>query len=96
MPLRVHRACCFWLLPYCELQQTAPCALSNRPAPPPPPRSLSLQVPGGWVLSGQKRWIGNGTWSDVTIMWAKSSESGEVRGVGLGQGIRVFRMAGGR
>jgi acyl-CoA oxidase len=25
-----------------------------------------LQAPGGWKLSGKKRWIGNGTFADVT------------------------------
>ncbi len=24
-----------------------------------------------WVLSGQKKWIGNATWGDVTIIWAR-------------------------
>jgi alkylation response protein AidB-like acyl-CoA dehydrogenase len=36
------------------------------------------QVTGGWVLDGQKRWIGNGTWADVAIVWARSSVDGQV------------------
>jgi glutaryl-CoA dehydrogenase len=24
-----------------------------------------------WVLNGQKRWIGNATWCDVSIIWAR-------------------------
>ena len=36
------------------------------------------QVPGGWQLDGYKRWIGNGTWADVVIVWARSSETGQV------------------
>lgn len=38
-----------------------------------------VQVTGGWVLDGQKRWIGNGTWADVAIVWARSSVDGQVR-----------------
>lgn len=33
-----------------------------------------------WVLNGSKRWIGNATWSDITIIWAKSTEDGQVKG----------------
>jgi glutaryl-CoA dehydrogenase len=24
-----------------------------------------------WILNGQKKWIGNSTWGDVTIIWAR-------------------------
>ena len=37
------------------------------------------QVTGGWLLDGQKRWIGNGTWADVVVVWARSSVDGQVR-----------------
>ena len=33
-----------------------------------------------WILNGAKRWIGNGSISDVTIIWAKSTEDGQVKG----------------
>jgi len=33
-----------------------------------------------WVLNGAKRWIGNGTISDVTVIWAKDTEDGQVKG----------------
>jgi glutaryl-CoA dehydrogenase len=33
-----------------------------------------------WVLNGAKRWIGNGTFSDITIVWAKDSADGAVKG----------------
>lgn len=33
-----------------------------------------------WVLNGQKRWIGNGTFSDITIVWAKNAADGQVLG----------------
>ncbi|MNI40784.1 Acyl-CoA dehydrogenase [compost metagenome] len=34
----------------------------------------------GWVLNGQKKWIGNSTFSDITIVWARDLEDGEVKG----------------
>ncbi|WP_185974695.1 acyl-CoA dehydrogenase family protein [Deinococcus detaillensis] len=33
-----------------------------------------------WVLSGQKKWIGNSTFSDFTVIWARDEDSNEVRG----------------
>jgi glutaryl-CoA dehydrogenase len=33
-----------------------------------------------WILNGAKRWIGNGSISDVTVIWAKSTEDGQVKG----------------
>ena len=38
----------------------------------------AVQVNGGWVLNGRKRWIGNGTFADVIIIWARSSETQQV------------------
>jgi len=33
-----------------------------------------------WVLNGQKKWIGNATFSDVTIIWARDEASNQVKG----------------
>jgi glutaryl-CoA dehydrogenase len=33
-----------------------------------------------WVLDGAKRWIGNGTIADVVVVWARSSDDGQVKG----------------
>ena len=33
-----------------------------------------------YVLNGAKRWIGNATFADVTIIWARDEESGQVGG----------------
>lgn len=33
-----------------------------------------------WVLNGAKRWIGNATFSDITIVWAKDEADGQVKG----------------
>jgi glutaryl-CoA dehydrogenase len=33
-----------------------------------------------WVLNGSKRWIGDATFSDITIVWAKDTADGQVKG----------------
>ena len=33
-----------------------------------------------WILNGEKYWIGNATFCDVVVVWAKSEEDGEVKG----------------
>ncbi|MGR2753254.1 acyl-CoA dehydrogenase family protein [Agromyces arachidis] len=33
-----------------------------------------------WVLNGAKRWIGNATFSDITVIWAKDEADGQVKG----------------
>ena len=33
-----------------------------------------------WVLNGQKKWIGNATWGDVTIVWARDEADNQVKG----------------
>jgi glutaryl-CoA dehydrogenase len=33
-----------------------------------------------WVLNGQKKWIGNATFCDLTIIWAKDVADGQVKG----------------
>src|SRR5882762_5727655 len=33
-----------------------------------------------WVLNGQKNWIGNATWGDVTIIWARDVADKQVKG----------------
>jgi glutaryl-CoA dehydrogenase len=33
-----------------------------------------------WILDGEKRWIGNGTIADVAVVWARSTEDGQVKG----------------
>jgi glutaryl-CoA dehydrogenase len=34
----------------------------------------------GYVLAGEKRWIGNGTIADVIVMWARDTGDGQVKG----------------
>src|SRR6201982_3114543 len=33
-----------------------------------------------WVLNGEKKWIGNSTWGDLTIIWARDVDDKQVKG----------------
>ena len=35
---------------------------------------------GKWILNGQKKWIGNSTFSDITIIWARDIDNNRVKG----------------
>src|SRR6202162_3987372 len=37
-----------------------------------------------WILNGEKRWIGNATWCDVSIIWARDLADKQEEGVMVG------------
>src|SRR5271157_2297535 len=37
-----------------------------------------------WVLNGEKKWIGNATFADINVIWARDQTSGEVKGFVVG------------
>ena len=43
-------------------------------------KTVATRDGDNWVLNGSKRWIGNATFSDITVIWAKSAEDGQVKG----------------
>jgi glutaryl-CoA dehydrogenase len=43
-------------------------------------RTTATRDGDNWILNGAKRWIGNATFSDLTVIWAKSAEDGQVKG----------------
>nr|WP_068892724.1 acyl-CoA dehydrogenase family protein [Pedobacter panaciterrae] len=45
-----------------------------------------------WVLNGQKKWIGNSTFSDVTIIWARDLDDNEVKGFLVRKGTKGFAV----
>ncbi len=50
-----------------------------------------------WVLNGAKRWIGNASIADVTVVWARDDEDGEVKGFlveGDSDGFTATTMTG--
>lgn len=40
--------------------------------------TTATRVAGGWRLNGRKRWIGNSTFADIAVIWARNSETGAV------------------
>ena len=45
----------------------------------------------GWVLNGQKKWIGNATFADVTVIWARDLEDNQVKGFLVEKGTQGFK-----
>ncbi|CAL1378730.1 unnamed protein product [Linum trigynum] len=43
-------------------------------------RTTATKVAGGWILEGQKRWIGNGTFADVLIIFARNASTNQING----------------
>lgn len=35
--------------------------------------TTATKVEGGYLINGQKRWIGNGTWADYLCIWARNT-----------------------
>ncbi len=44
-----------------------------------------------WVLNGAKRWIGNATFADLTIIWARDVDDDQVKGFVVEKGHPRFR-----
>jgi glutaryl-CoA dehydrogenase len=43
-------------------------------------RTVARREGDNWVINGAKRWIGNGSISDVTIIWARDEADNQVKG----------------
>lgn len=41
-------------------------------------QSTARRVDGGWLVTGRKRWIGNGTFADAIIVFAKDTGTGQI------------------
>jgi glutaryl-CoA dehydrogenase len=46
-----------------------------------------------WVLNGSKRWIGNGTFADFVLIWARDTEDGQIKGFVVEKEREGFRAA---
>ncbi|KAH7366368.1 hypothetical protein KP509_18G075600 [Ceratopteris richardii] len=42
--------------------------------------TIATKVSGGWILNGQKRWIGNSTFADVCVVFARNTQTNEING----------------
>lgn len=43
-----------------------------------------------WVLNGAKRWIGNATFADINVIWARDVDDGQVKGFVVEKGTPGF------
>ncbi|KAK0584368.1 hypothetical protein LWI29_012066 [Acer saccharum] len=43
-------------------------------------RTTATKVEGGWILEGQKRWIGNSTFADVLVIFARNTTTDQING----------------
>ncbi|MDE5432531.1 acyl-CoA dehydrogenase family protein [Elizabethkingia meningoseptica] len=50
------------------------------------------KTPEGWILNGEKKWIGNATFADVIIIWARDLGDGEVKGFIVEKGNPGFSV----
>lgn len=48
---------------------------------------------GRWLLNGQKKWIGNATFADVIVIWARDEEDHQVKGFLVRKGNPGLRVA---
>lgn len=45
-----------------------------------------------WILNGQKKWIGNATFADVAVIWAKDLDDHQVKGFLVRKGTKGFSV----
>jgi glutaryl-CoA dehydrogenase len=65
-----------WLAPMAKCEKIG-CFGLTEPEAGSDPGSLSttaVEKDGGYVLSGEKKWIGNASFSDVAVIWARTDE----------------------
>jgi glutaryl-CoA dehydrogenase len=70
-----------WLAPMAKCEKIG-CFGLTEPEAGSDPGSLSTRAvkkDGGYVLSGEKKWIGNASFSDVAVIWARTDE-GKISG----------------
>lgn len=53
-------------------------------------RTTARRDKDGWVLNGAKRWIGNATFADLVVIWAKDEGDGQVKGFVVEKGTPGF------
>uniref|UniRef100_A0A7S1P0V8 Acyl-CoA dehydrogenase n=1 Tax=Vitrella brassicaformis TaxID=1169539 RepID=A0A7S1P0V8_9ALVE len=54
-------------------------------------QTTARKVPGGWVLNGHKRWIGNATFCDIIVVWARDTASNAIKGFVVEKGMKGFK-----
>lgn len=53
--------------------------------------TTAKKTEGGWLLNGKKRWIGNATFADYIIVWAKNVDDGnKIQGFIVEKGAKGY------
>ena len=42
--------------------------------------TTAVRVEGGWRLNGVKRWIGNSTFADIIVVFARNTQTNQING----------------
>ncbi|KAJ6922558.1 hypothetical protein NC652_016259 [Populus alba x Populus x berolinensis] len=43
-------------------------------------KTTAIKVEGGWILEGKKRWIGNSTFADLLVVFARNTTTNQING----------------
>lgn len=54
--------------------------------------TTAKRVGNKWILNGQKKWIGNATFADVLVIWARDLDDNEIKGFLLRRGTAGFKV----
>jgi glutaryl-CoA dehydrogenase len=82
-----------WLPPMARMEQIGAFGLTEPEVGSGAARGLTTTARrdgDSWVLRGQKNWIGNATFADLIVIWARDTEDGQVKGFVVKQGAPGF------
>jgi len=82
-----------WLPPMARMEQIGAFGLTEPEVGSGAARGLGTTARrdgGSWVLRGQKTWIGNATFADLIVIWARDIEDGQVKGFVVRPGTPGF------
>ncbi|HEY2202948.1 MAG TPA: acyl-CoA dehydrogenase family protein [Pseudonocardia sp.] len=68
-----------WLPPMARMEQLGAFALTEEDGGSDVAGGMRTTGGGSWVLDGVKRWIGNGTFADLVVVWARDVADDQVK-----------------
>jgi glutaryl-CoA dehydrogenase len=82
-----------WLPPMARMEKIGAFALTEPDVGSDAARGLATTARRDgdtWVLNGVKKWIGNATWCDLVVVWARDEADGQVKGFVVERGTPGF------
>jgi glutaryl-CoA dehydrogenase len=82
-----------WLPPMARMEQIGAFALTEPDVGSDAARGLATTARrdgDSWVLNGTKKWIGNATWCDLIVVWARDVADGQVKAFVVERGTPGF------